>query len=112
MPKHFSYGLALLVGLLVCCSFLAAKSPTAPKQYEYLTITQMGDEIDISSPPDRFEQSRHKLTKNGYNGNFSLLFAKVNEFEAQGYELVENTALSSGGSGVLLNYVMLRRLKQ
>jgi hypothetical protein len=112
MPKHLSSGLTLLLGLLICYSFLAATSPAATKQYEYLTITQSGDELDISSPPDHFEQTRHKLTKNGYNGNFSLLFAKVNEYEAQGYELVENTALSSGASGALLNYVMLRRLKQ
>lgn len=110
MPKPLSYGLTLLLGLLVCYGFLAATSPVTPKQYEYLTITQAGDELDISSPPDHFEQTRHKLMKNGYNGNFSVLFAKVNEYEAQGYELVENTALASPVG--LANYVMLRRLKQ
>jgi hypothetical protein len=40
-----------------------------------------------------------------------LLFAKVNKYEAQGYELVENNAISVGSTGSLGNYVMLRRPK-
>lgn len=103
---------ALLAGLLICGCFIAAKAPTAAKQYDYITLVQDGETLNVSSTPDHFEQLRTKLDKSGYRGNFSLLFTKVNEYEAQGYELVENNALTVGSNGYLINYVMLRRPKQ
>jgi hypothetical protein len=112
MPKRLPHLLTLLTGLLICYCFMAAKAPAAVKQYDYVTITQAGEFLKISSTPDHFEQSRIKLDKSGYYGNFSPLFAKVNEYEAQGYELVENNALGIGTTSDLVNYVMLRRPKQ
>jgi hypothetical protein len=112
MPKRLPHFLSLLAGLLICYCFLAAKAPMAAKQYDYVTITQTGEFLKIASTPDHFEQSRTKLDKSGYYGNFSPLFAKVNEYEAQGYELVENNTLAIGSTGDLINYVMLRRPKQ
>jgi hypothetical protein len=112
MPKRLPHFLTLVAGLLICYCFLAAKGPTAAKQYDYVTIVQEGEFLRISSTPDHFEQPRTKMNINGYRGNFSLLFTKVNEYEAQGYELVENTALALGSENNLVNYVMLRRPKQ
>ncbi|MGI4870674.1 MAG: hypothetical protein ACRYFX_05780 [Janthinobacterium lividum] len=114
MPKPLSYLLTLLAGVLLCGGLLAAKSPAAAKQYDYVTITQRGEVLKISSTPDHFEEQHVKLdrSQSGYEGNFSFLFAKVNEYEGQGYELVENTGLSLGPSGALVSYVMLRRPKQ
>lgn len=112
MPKRLPHLLTLLAGLLICYCFLAAKAPIATKQYEYVTITQTGDFLRIASAPDHYEELRDKTVKDSYSGNFSRLLAKVNEYEAQGYELVENTAMSRGDSGLLVNYVLLRRPKQ
>jgi hypothetical protein len=112
MPKRLPHLLTLLAGLLICYCFLAAKAPMAAKQYDYVTITQAGEELRIASAPDHYEVLRDKTVKSGYYGNFSPLLTKVNEYEAQGYELFENTANSFGASGALYNYVMLRRPKQ
>jgi hypothetical protein len=112
MPKRLPHFLSLLAGLLICYGFLAAKAPMATKQYDYVTITQVGDELRIASAPNHYEELRDKTVKDGSYGNFSPLLTKVNEYEAQGYELVENTAMSRGDSGLLVNYVLLRRPKQ
>jgi hypothetical protein len=112
MPKRLPYLLTLLAGLLICYCFMAAKAPMAAKQYDYVTITQVGDVLRIASAPDHYDELRDKTVKDGYYGNFSRLLAKVNEYEAQGYELVENMALSRGDSGALNNYVLMRRPKQ
>ncbi|MGI4835068.1 MAG: hypothetical protein ACRYFK_16570 [Janthinobacterium lividum] len=112
MPKRVTYLLTLAAGLLACYGFLAAKAPLAAKQYDYVTLTQTGETLRISSTPDHFETQRTKLDKSGYEGNYSLLFSKVNEYEAQGYELFENNALAVGSGGLYSNYVLLRRPKQ
>ena len=112
MPKRFPYLLTLLAGLLICCCFIAAKAPLTTKQYDYVTITQLGEELRIASTPDHYEVLRDKKVRDGYFGNFSQLFAKVNEYEAQGYELVSNTTSGYGAGNALSNYVMLRRAKQ
>jgi hypothetical protein len=111
MPKRLPHFLTLLAGLLICYCFLAAKAPMAAKQYDYVTITQVGDELRIASAPNHYEVLRDKTIKDGYNGNFSPLLTMVNEYEAQGYELFENTMSSYGATGALHNYVLLRRPK-
>ena len=112
MLKRLPYLLTLFFGLLACYAFMAARAPLAGKQYDYVTITQVGEYLNISTTPDHYERLRTKLDKTGFDGNFNLLFAKANEYEAQGYELVNNTALSAGSNGALFNYVMLRRPRQ
>ena len=52
MPNRFPQLLTLLVGLLVCCCFIAAKAPMVAKQYDYVTIMQAGEELRIASAPN------------------------------------------------------------
>ena len=112
MLKRLPYLLTLFFSLLACYAFVAARAPLAGKQYDYVTLVQRGEYLKISSTPDHFEEQRIKLDKSGYEGNFNPLFAKVNEYEAQGYELVENTGLTFGPGGAFASYVMLRRPRQ
>lgn len=107
MLKRFP-PLFLLAGLLICFCFLAAKAPMAAKQYDYVTITQVGGSLKIASTPDHFEQLRVKVEG---DGNFGSLLTKINEYEAQGYELVNSNAFPTGSNGYMCDYVMLRRPK-
>ena len=71
MSKRLSF-LSVLAGLLVCFCFLAAKAPLVAKQYDYVTITQLGSSLRISSTPDYFELLSVKVDQ-GSEGNFSAL---------------------------------------
>jgi uncharacterized protein involved in exopolysaccharide biosynthesis len=75
------------LGLLLVGSLIAAKFPTATKQYDYVSIVQISTQLQISGNQQPFQAIKIKETK--YN-DYQELFRKVNEFEAQGYELVES----------------------
>jgi hypothetical protein len=113
MSKRLPYLLTLLAGLLTCCCFIAAKAPTAAKQYDYVTLTQVVDQLEVASTPNKFERIKAKKDTKAFDHDFNALFNKVSELEAQGYELVENTLTPySNGNTVSRNYVLMRRPKQ
>jgi hypothetical protein len=112
MLKRLTPLLTLLLGLAVCYGFMAAKAPLAGKQYDYVTLIQSNNELQISTPPDKYEKINLKLSTNVYESNYGPLFAKVNELEAQGYELVNSNVFARGGDVVSRNYVLLRRPRQ
>ncbi|RZK28609.1 MAG: hypothetical protein EOO63_10885 [Hymenobacter sp.] len=110
MLKRFTPLLTLLLGLVACYGFLAAKAPTpAAKVYDYVGLTYSGAYLQIATAPDKLESVKIKTEHNLYDGNVGPLLAKANEFEAQGYELIDQTAYISGG--IAGHYMLLRRLR-
>jgi hypothetical protein len=97
MRKRFTPLLTLLLGFMACYGFLAAKAPAPPATvYDYVGLTYTGSSLQIATAPDKLENVKIKTDHTLYDGNVGPLLAKANELEAQGYELVDQTAYSSG----------------
>jgi hypothetical protein len=111
MLKRLPHFFTLLAGLLICYCFIAAKSPTATQQYDYIAITQKDDLLEISSTSSKFESVKFKKKSKGYASDFSALLNKVNELEKQGYKLVQNNVYPISSSYVPNNYMILRKPK-
>jgi hypothetical protein len=108
--KHAPKLLVLLLGLLIGGGLLAAKAPAEPKQYSYVSLLQINNYLYISNGA-AFEEISVKGKKNKIDFDFAPLFEKVNEFEAQGYELMQNTVHSPEVQASIRNYVLMRRPK-
>ncbi|GEM_PF-2137496 len=111
MTKRLPYLLTLLAGLFICGCFMAAKAPAAPKQYDYVTLTQVDDQLEISSTSAKYENVRFKKDSRGYDNNYTALLSKVTELEGQGYEVVENNVFGLGSNYAPRNYMLLRKPK-
>jgi hypothetical protein len=109
LTKHAPKLLTLLLALLITGGILAAKAPAEPKQYDYVTIIQMRGGLRITSGNNKFDVV--DLDRNLKTGNFIQILGKVNEFEAQGYELVENVLLDPEQGENVRNYFLLRKAK-
>jgi hypothetical protein len=110
MTKPAPKLLILLLALLIGGSIIAAKAPAEHKQYDYVTIVQIFDDLHITNGPN-FETVSLKGNKRRSIYQFSSLFAKVNEFEAQGYEVLQNSVYTAGDGTYPRNYVLMRKPK-
>lgn len=108
LSKYSPKLLVLLLALLVGGGIIAAKEHAEPRQYDYVTIIQMRGALRISSGSNKFDIVDVANLK---TGNFTAILGKVNEFEAQGYELVENMALDPEQGENVRNYFLLRKAK-
>jgi hypothetical protein len=99
------------LALLLLGSLIAAKFPTATKQYDYVTVVQSSHDnrLSVSTGPTKFEETKYKLDNGKGDANFTPALRKVEELEAQGYELVTNSTHSIGVFPS--SYFLLRRPK-
>jgi hypothetical protein len=112
MPISFRTFLPYGFGLLLAGGILAAKSPTESKQYDYVTVTQIGNNnLLVTTGPHKAEGFDVKQEGPRSSYNFTPLLSKVAEFEAQGYELVENQMSPNSTTAQLTNYVLMRKPK-
>lgn len=74
--------------------------------YEYVTIVQTELTLNVSGTNLEYQWEKNKL-KSGLD--FSLALKKVQEFETQGWELVENTV---AGEAATRNYFLLRKKRE
>jgi hypothetical protein len=112
MLKRLPYLLTLLAGLLICGAFIAAKAPAAATQYDFISVVQVDDHLEISSTSAKFEDVKFKKDTRGLDNNFTALLSKVSELQGQGYELVGNSVFGLGSNYAARNYMLLRRPKQ
>jgi hypothetical protein len=106
--KHAS---KLLV-LLVAGGIIAAKAPAEPKRYDYVSLVLTGGDLRISTEAGQFDVADTKTTGKyrNYSYNFTPLLSKINELEAQGYELVDSNSFSETVGSARM-YALLRRPK-
>ncbi len=112
MPKRLPYLLTLLFGLLICGCFIAAKAPVAAMQYDYVALTQFDNYLQVATAPDNLQDIKVDTKHRGSDGNVGFLLAKVNELEAQGYELVQQSTYMPSPNSYVRHYMLLRRPKQ
>jgi hypothetical protein len=102
--------LVFLAGLCCAGGLIAANAPTAGKQYDYVSIVQRADELQISNSQAAYQEIKTTEDRvKARESNYTALFRKMNEFEAQGYELVENTVYTLGEGAIPRNYILMRR---
>jgi hypothetical protein len=111
MPKRLPYLLTSLAVLLICCCFIATKAPSTTQQYDYIAVTQIDEQLEISSTTSKFEIVKFKKDSKGYDDNFTALLNKITELQGQGYEVVQNNVYTASSSYIPHNYMLLRRPK-
>jgi hypothetical protein len=97
------------LALLLVGSLIAAKFPAATKQYDYVTVVQQYNDMRVTTGPTKFEASTSKQEGDKNYYNFTPALKKVEELEAQGYEIVTNEFQVVGAYPT--NYFLLRRPK-
>jgi hypothetical protein len=111
MLTHYSPKLlAFLLALLIGGGLIAAKEPTGPKQYDYVSLVQQYNIVYVTQGTAKFERTKVDSEGGSKSYNLEPLFVKVGEFEAQGYELV-NSNIFAESAGQSYSYVLLRRPK-
>ncbi|MDO7847414.1 hypothetical protein Q5H92_13675 [Hymenobacter sp. M29] len=119
LPRRFPFMLTksspklliLLLTLLIGGGIIAAKTPTDSKQYLYISIVQVDNELMITNESGKFESVSVKATKEKNDYHFAPLFAKINAYEAQGYEVFQNNVFTIGQGTIPRNYVLMRKAK-
>ena len=86
MKKPARHLLALLLGLFVTASILAAKAPAESNANEYVMIEKTANRIYITQGDTHFEERKLKEEIKDFH-NQGQLFKLVNEFESRGYEV-------------------------
>jgi hypothetical protein len=77
------------------------------KVYEYLTMAQINNDIELTLGGEKHEIIDVKAEKSKDPHDFRPLLLRIRKYEEQGWELVSNTIYSAGGFSC--NYVMMRR---
>jgi hypothetical protein len=110
--------ITLILSIALIIVLMAAKLPENSKQYDYVSIVQGEKDLRITTG-SKFESISIKNEKEKTQ-DFSPLFAKINEFEALGYEVTENTVFAGAYSNPsafssiatsYVNYVLMRKAK-
>ena len=99
-----------VLSITIMLSFYAIVA-ISQDQYEYLTIAQRKDEIQISSVSKGYEVSNIPYNQaKGYN-NYYFLLQKVEEFEKEGWEMVSNQ-VAYGPDGYVSHIFLMRKRKK
>ena len=98
--------LTLLLLTISVCSFSQTQ-----QTYEYLSMTQYYDVIELNKDAESFEtiSVKGEIEKGGYD--FKPLLKRIQQYEEQGWELVSNNVYSTGTGTLPRNYVLMRRKK-
>lgn len=99
--------ITLILAVILITVLMAAKIPETNKQYEYVSLVQDPGTLRITIGSSKYEtiDIRDKIEK---WGDYKLLFQKVDEFQALGYEVVENNVFVTT---TWSNYILMRRAK-
>lgn len=103
--------LILLFALALFALNPASANPVKPVAYDYISIVAAGNRIQfihISKGTGHHERHRVK-NERGASFDFSKLFAFVNKYEKQGYEVYHNNIEIEGEN--TRNYFLLRKPK-
>lgn len=109
--------ITLILAIALVTVLMAAKFPENNKQYEYVSIVQSNNDLSVAISNAKFEtiNVKDKKEKSWSAGisDFRPLFEKINEFEALGYEVIENNMFGAGGGGnsFPMNYILMRKAK-
>lgn len=110
--------ITLILSLALIIVLMAAKFPENVKQYDYVSIVQGDKDLRVTIG-SKFEKISIKNEKENPQ-DFSPLFAKINEFEALGYEVTDNTVIAGTYSNPsvflsvatgYVNFVLMRKAK-
>jgi hypothetical protein len=99
-------------GLLLAGGIVAAKAPTADKQYDYVTLEKVGYRLYISEGDEKYEETKLKDAFKDVH-HYGPLYKLVNAYEAKGYEVFSSNVVGySASSGTTVaNFVLLRKPK-
>lgn len=105
--------ITLILSIALIIVLMAAKFPENSKQYDYVSIVQGSYNDLIVTQSTKCEIINIKDKKEKYWEDFRPLFEKINEFEALGFEVLENNCFGAGGGGNIAaqNYVLMRKAK-
>jgi hypothetical protein len=79
--------------------------------YEYLSMTQVDNEIKLNKNSESFEtiDVKAEMSKDSYD--YRPLLKRIQEYEKQGWEIVSNNVYVTGQGIFPRNYVLMRRKK-
>jgi hypothetical protein len=75
--------------------------------FDYITLTQVGDNLWIDTPTKDKQQINIKNQKSKWNNDWRPLLLKIQEYEKKGWELVTNSVFPDGTW--ICNYALMRR---
>lgn len=79
--------------------------------YEYLSMTQVDNEIKLNKDSESFEtiNVKDEMSKDSYD--YRPLLKRIQEYEKQGWEIVSNNVYTTGQGVFPRNHVLMRRKK-